>query len=117
MKGLTCRMISALPPDAPLTGVLRRHRSSCPRCRTEAVESSGLAQELAGMGEETVSAPEGLASGVMIRLGAQDGADPRRPLLVRVALRWGAVGLVAVATLVALIAGLWSRLRRGATGS
>lgn len=69
------------------------------------------------MGEETVPAPEGLASGVMIRLGPQDGSDPRRPLVVRLIVRWAAAALVAVATLVALVTGLWTRLRRGAPGS
>lgn len=111
-RGITCRLIAATPPDRPLNRVLARHLDGCPVCRETTRRTSGLARGLHDLGGETLSAPEGLASTVMTRLGHQDGSDPRRPLVTRLAVRYSAAGIVGLATVTALLARLLSRRRR-----
>ncbi len=113
MTSITCRLVAMIPPDVPLNRVLEAHRRQCPVCQADQAGSSGVTRKLSGLGDETLRAPEGLATTVMSRLGAQDGADPRRPLVVRLAVRYAAIALIGVATVVAVVAGLVSRrLRR-----
>jgi hypothetical protein len=111
-RGITCRLIAAMPPDRPLNRVLARHRDQCSICREAAVHSTGVARVLQDLGDETIPAPEGMAATVMTRLGHQDGSDPRRPMVRRIAIRYSAAGLVGLATVTALLARLLSRRRR-----
>lgn len=112
MRGITCRLIAAMPPDRPLNRVLARHVDQCPTCRETVRRSSGMARGLHDLGDETLPAPEDMASTVMTRLGTQDGSDPRRPLVRRVVMRYSAAGLVGAATVTALVARLISRRKR-----
>lgn len=112
MSEITCRLIAAVPADMPLNRVLRRHRDACPRCRADDARVSGVTRRLSSLGDEVVPAPPGLASTVMTRLGPQDGADPRRPIVVRVVVRWAATVLVVVATGVAVGAAVAARMKR-----
>lgn len=111
-RGITCRLIAAMPPDRPLNRVLARHCDQCPTCRETLRRSSGVARGLQDLGSETLPAPEGMAAVVMTRLGHQDGSDPRRPLVKRLAIRYSATGIVGLATVAALAARLVSRRRK-----
>jgi hypothetical protein len=111
-RRITCRLIAAMPQDRPLNRVLARHCDQCPTCRETVRRSSGVAQGLQDLGSETLPAPEGMASTVMTRLGRQDGSDPRRPIVRRLAVRYSTAGLVGLATLAALAARLLARRRR-----
>lgn len=113
MTDLTCRLIAAIPDDMPLNRVLARHRDHCLRCQADDARTSGVSRELSTLGGETLRAPAGLATTVMTRLGAQDGADPRRPVVQRVAMRWATTALVVLASGVAIAAGIIARTRRG----
>lgn len=113
---LTCRLIAVLPGDVPLNRVLARHRDRCLRCQSVDARTSGVARELSTLSGETLRAPDGLATTVMTRLGSQDGADPRRVLVIRVAVRWSATALVLLATAAAIAASIVSRMRRGRGG-
>lgn len=112
MRGITCRVIAAMPPDAELNRVLARHRDQCPRCRAATALSGGVSRELQSLGLETVAAPEGMTATIMTRLGSQDGSDPRRPLVARLAIRWSAAGLIGLATVAAVGARIFSRRKR-----
>lgn len=112
MTGVTCRLISMIPPDLPLNRVLQRHREHCLRCLADEARSSGVSRELSHLGTETLAAPEALTPTVMTRLGPQDGADPRRPLVRRLVVRYSAAGLAAVATVTALMARIFFRKSR-----
>jgi hypothetical protein len=109
---LTCRLIAALPADTRLNRVLRRHRERCLRCQADDARTVGVSRRLSTLGGEVMSAPAGLASDVMTRLGPQDGSDPRRPIVVQVIVRWAATALVLLATAVAVGAALAARMRR-----
>ena len=104
MSSLICRLVSTIPSDMPLNRVLEAHREQCLRCQADAVRSTGMSRDLSSIGQETLVAPEGLATTVMSRLPAQDGSDPRRPLVVRLAVRYSVAAAIAVATAAALIA-------------
>lgn len=112
MSDLTCRLIAALPGDARLNRVLRRHRDRCLRCQADDARVVGVTRRLSTLGGEVVPAPQGLASDVITRLGPQDGSDPRRPIVMRVIVRWAATGLVLLASAVAVGAALAARMRR-----
>lgn len=112
MSELTCRLIASIPEGTPLNRVLAKHKEHCLRCQADDARSSGVSRELAGLSGQTLSAPEGLATNVLSRLPAQDGSDPRRPLVVRVAVRWSATALVILATAIAVVAGILSRSKR-----
>lgn len=113
MSDLTCRLIAAIPDDMPLNRVLARHRDHCLRCQADDARISGVSRELSTLGGETLRAPAGLATTVMTRLGAQDGADPRRPVAQRVAMRWATAAVIVLATAAAVAAGIISRARHG----
>lgn len=112
MSEITCRLIAAIPDDMPLNRVLNRHRDRCLRCQADDARVTGVSRQLSTLGEEVVRAPEGLASDVITRLGPQDGADPRRPIVTQVVLRWAATALVLVATAVAVGAAIAARMGR-----
>ena len=116
MSELTCRLIAAIPNDMPLNRVLSRHRDRCLRCQADDARVTGVSRQLSTLGDEVVRAPAGLASTVITRLGPQDGADPRRPIVMQVMLRWAATALVVLATAVAVGAALATRMRRTRTG-
>lgn len=109
MSSITCRLVSMIPPDMPLNRVLQAHRDQCTTCRNDLAGSTGVSRRLSTLGGETLRAPDGLATSVMSRLGEQDGVDPRRPLVVRLAVKYSAVAVVGLATVAALIAGVISR--------
>jgi predicted anti-sigma-YlaC factor YlaD len=109
---VTCRLIAAMPPDRPLNRVLARHVAQCETCRETERRSTGLARDLHELGDETIAAPEEMATAVMTRLGPQDGSDPRRQIVRRLVMRYSAAGLVGLATVTALAARLLSRRRR-----
>jgi hypothetical protein len=113
---LTCRLIAAIPNDMPLNRVLSRHRDRCLRCQADDARVTGVSRQLSTLGDEVVKAPAGLASTVITRLGPQDGADPRRPIVMQVMLRWAATVLVLLATAVAVGAAVATRMRRTRTG-
>jgi hypothetical protein len=113
---LTCRLIAAIPNDMPLNRVLSRHRDRCLRCQADDARVTGVSRQLSTLGDEVVKAPAGLASTVITRLGPQDGADPRRPIVMQVMLRWAATALVLLATAVAVGAAVATRMRRTRTG-
>jgi anti-sigma factor RsiW len=104
MSPLICRLVSTVPPDTPLNRVLEAHREQCLRCQADVARSTGMSRDLSSIGHETLVAPEGLATTVMSRLPAQDGSDPRRPLVVRLAVRYSVAGVIGVATIAALLA-------------
>jgi len=112
VRRIPCRVIAAMPSDRPLNHVLERHRASCDRCRQLERSTAGMARRLNDLGAETLPAPDGLAARVMSYIGEQDGSDPRRPLVTRAVARYSAVGLIGLATLIALVARLLSRRRR-----
>jgi hypothetical protein len=100
----------------PLNRVLSRHRDRCLRCQADDARVTGVSRQLSTLGDEVVKAPAGLASTVITRLGPQDGADPRRPIVMQVMLRWAATALVLLATAVAVGAAVATRMRRTRTG-
>ena len=112
MSELTCRLIAAIPDGMPLNRVLRRHRERCLRCQADDARVTGVTRQLSSLGDEVVKAPEGLASTVLTRLGPQDGADPRRPIVMQFLLRWAATALVLLASAVAIGAAVGARVRR-----
>ena len=112
MTSVTCKLISLIPPDVSLNRVLRKHREHCLKCLADQARSSGVVRELSYMGAETLTAPAGLTPRVMTRLGPQDGADPRRPLVKRIVVRYSAAAVAAVATVAALMARLFFRKGR-----
>lgn len=112
MRRIPCRVIAAMPPDRPLNRVLERHRAGCDRCRQLERSTAGMARQLTDLRAETLPAPAGFATRVMSYIGEQDGSDPRRPLVTRAVARYSAVGLIGLATIVALVARLLSRRRR-----
>lgn len=109
MTALICRLVARIPPDTPLNRVLEAHREQCLRCQGDVVRSTGMSRDLSSIGDETLVAPEGLATTVMSRLPAQDGSDPRRPMVVRIAVRYSVAAAIAVATAAGLIARALSR--------
>jgi anti-sigma factor RsiW len=109
MSNVICRLVSMVPADMPLNRVLEAHRDQCPRCQADVAHSTGMSRELSAMGGETLRAPEGLATTVMSRLPEQDGSDPRRPLVVRIAVRYSVAAVIGVATVAALMAKALSR--------
>ena len=113
MSSITCRLVSMIPSDMPLNRVLQAHRDQCPACQADLAGSSGVARELSTLGGETLRAPDGLATTVMSRLGAQDGSDPRRPLVVRLAIKYSAIAVIGLATVAAVVAGVVSSRSRG----
>lgn len=113
MTSITCRLVSMIPPDMPLNRVLQAHRDQCLTCQADVARSTGVSRELSTLGGETLRAPEGLATTVMSQLGDQDGSDPRRPLVVRLAIKYSAVAVIGLATFAAVIAGIVSRRSRG----
>ena len=112
MSPVICRLVEMVPSDMPLNRVLEAHREQCLRCQADAARSTGVSRELLSMGGETMRAPDGLATTVMSRLPAQDGSDPRRPLVVRIAVRYSVAAMIGVATVAALIARALSRRPR-----
>lgn len=112
MSALTCRLIAALPEEMPLNRVLSTHRERCLRCQADDARVTGVTRELSTLGQEVVPAPAGLATTVITRLGPQDGADPRRPIVIRLVVRWAATALVVLATAVAIGAAVASRIHR-----
>lgn len=112
MSELTCRLITAIPDGMPLNRVLSRHRERCLRCQADDARVTGVTRELSTLGQEVVPAPAGLATTVITRLPRQDGADPRRPIVIEFAVRWAAAALVVLATAVAIGAAVSSRMRR-----
>jgi len=112
MSSITCRLVSMIPSDMPLNRVLQAHRDQCLTCQAEFARSTGVSRELSSLGGETLRAPDGLATTVMSRLGDQDGLDPRRPLVMRLAVKYSAVAVVGLATVAAVIAGVISRRAR-----
>ena len=112
MSDLTCRLIESLPEATPLNRVLRRHKEHCLRCQATDARTVGVTRKLSHLGGEVIAAPDGLASNVMTRLGPQDGSDPRRPIVARVAIRWAATALVLLASAAAIAAATAGRLRR-----
>ena len=112
MSDLTCRLIAALPEATPLNRVLRRHKETCLRCQAEGARTVGVTRRLSHLGDEVMVAPQGLATNVITRLGPQDGSDPRRPIVKRVAMRWAATALVLLASAAAIAAAVAVRLRR-----
>jgi hypothetical protein len=112
MSSITCRLVAMIPPDVPLNRVLQAHRAQCPTCRADLAGSTGVSRELSTMSRETLRAPDGLATTVMSRLGEQDGADPRRSLVVQLAVKYSAVAIIGLATVAAMIAGVLSRRSR-----
>jgi hypothetical protein len=104
MSSLICRLVSTIPADMPLNHVLEAHRETCLRCQADVARSSGMSRDLSSIGDETLTAPDGLATTVMSRLPAQDGSDPRRPMVVRIAVRYSVAAAIALATAAALIA-------------
>ena len=104
-----CRLVEMIPAEMPLNRVLEAHRAQCLRCQADAARSTGVSRELSTMSAETMRAPDGFATVVMSRLPAQDGSDPRRPLVVRLAVRYSVAALIGVATVAALIARALSR--------
>jgi hypothetical protein len=109
MSPVICRLVEMVPPDMPLNRVLEAHREQCLRCQATDARSTGMSRELSTMGGETMRAPDGLATVVMSRLPAQDGSDPRRPLVVRLAIRYSVAAVIGVATIAALLARALSR--------
>jgi len=109
MNSITCRLVSMIPPELPLNRVLQAHRDQCLTCQADLARSTGVSRELSTLSKETLPAPEGLATTVMSRLGEQDGADPRHPLVVRLAIKYSAIAVIGLATVAAVIAGVISR--------
>ena len=112
MSPVICRLVEMVPSDMPLNRVLEAHREQCLRCQADVARSTGVSRELLSMGDETMRAPDGLATTVMSRLPAQDGANPRRPMVVRIAVRYSVAAAIGVATVAALIARALSRRPR-----
>ena len=112
MSSVICRLISVIPSDTKLPKALESHRETCLRCQADVARSSGMTRELSSMHGETLRAPDGFATTVMSRLPAQDGSDPRRPLVVRLAVRYSVALLVGVATVAAVIARVLTRRPR-----
>lgn len=112
MNSVICRLVEKVPSDMPLNRVLEAHREQCLRCQADTARSAGVSRELSTMGGETLRAPDGLATVVMSRLPAQDGSNPRRPLVVRIAVRYSVAAVIAVATVAAVIARALSRQSR-----
>lgn len=103
---LVCRFIALLPEDTVLSAVARAHQTRCLSCQAEAARDRGVARNLQSLGRETVRAPTAIHGRVMSRLGAQDALDPRRPLVLRLSLKYAAVAIAATATVAAVLAGL-----------
>lgn len=112
MTPVICRLVEMVPSDMPLNRVLEAHREQCLRCQADAARSTGVSRELSTMGGEVLRAPDGFATVVMSRLPAQDGSNPRRPLVVRIAVRYSLAAVIGVATVAALIARAVSRRPR-----
>jgi len=109
---IICRLVEMVPSDMPLNRVLEAHREQCLRCQTDAARATGVSRELSTMSGETLRAPDGLATIVMSRLPAQDGSNPRRPMVVRIAVRYSVAAVIGIATVAALIARALSRQPR-----
>jgi hypothetical protein len=107
MRGPICFLAGLLPGERPAA-----HRGNCRRCQEDATRAAALQAGLAGLAGDLVAAPDELRSTVLASLGEQDAADPRRDLAARVAARYVAVAGLALATLVALAAGLARRHSR-----
>ena len=110
MNGPLCLLARLIPGDRP--AVLAAHRGECLRCRGEEARLAALRADLASLADELTAAPAGLRPQVLASLGVQDATDPRRDLVARMTARYAAVGGLAVATLLALIAGLARRHSR-----
>ena len=110
MRGPLCFLAHLLPGERP--AALAAHRGDCRRCREDAARAAALQAGLAGLAGDLVTAPAGLRPAVLASLGEQDAADPRRDLAARVVARYMTVAGLAVATLVALAAGLARRHSR-----
>lgn len=103
---LVCRFVALLPEDTPLSGLAAVHRDRCLRCQADAARDRGVSRDLHTLSVETVRAPAAMQGRVMSRLGAQDAMDPRRTLVVRLAVKYAAAGLAAAATVAAVLTGL-----------
>ena len=110
MSGPVCLLARLIPGDRP--AVLAADRGECLRCRGEAARDGALRADLAALADDLTAAPARLRPRVLASLGEQDAADPRRDLVARMAARYAAVGGLAVATLLALAAGLARRHSR-----
>ncbi len=110
MSGPLCLLARLIPGDR--VAFLAAHRGGCPRCRAEAARDAALQRSLAALADDLVAAPDGLRSGVLAALAEQDAADPRRDLAAWATARYAAVAGLAVATLLALAAGLARRHSR-----
>ena len=107
--------VAALTESVALSSVLAWHRDRCLRCQADTARRVGIARDLRSLRAEVASAPPGTAEAVMMRLGTQDAADPRGPLVLRIVTRWAAAGGMAAATL-ATLAGVALRRRSRAVG-
>ncbi|MBN2114174.1 MAG: hypothetical protein JW785_08630 [Acidimicrobiia bacterium] len=110
MRNPLCFFASRFPGEGP--AFLARHRACCLRCQAAAARERSLRRALPGLADEVLVAPPGLQSGVLCRLGEQDAADPRRPLVVRAAARYAAAAGLVLATGLAFAAGLARRQSR-----
>jgi hypothetical protein len=110
MRGPVCFLARLLPGERP--AALAAHRGDCRRCREDAARDAALQAGLAELAGDLVASPDGLRSTVLASLGEQDAADPRRDVVARMAARYVTVAGLAVATLVALAAGLARRHSR-----
>lgn len=110
MRDPRCALASRMPAEWPAAAA--RHRGNCLRCQAEAARDRAVRRGLAALGDDLAPAPPGLTAEVLRRLGEQDAADPRRALASRIAARYATVAGLAVAALVALVAGLVRRHSR-----
>lgn|GEM_PF-1732836 len=110
MRGPRCFLAAVFPGEGPAS--LARHRACCLHCQAAAARKRSLRRALSGLADEVLVAPPGLQLRVLSRLGDQDAADPRRPLVVRAAARYAAAAGLALATGLAFAAGLARRQPR-----
>jgi hypothetical protein len=110
MRGLFCALAARVPGSRP--EALAAHRRSCLRCQAATARDHAVQRGLVELADELAPAPPGLKAQVLARLGRQDAADPRRDLVARAAARYAAAAGLAVATVVALAAGVARRHSR-----
>lgn len=105
MSRVVCRLSSWLPDNTPLLSrVFDRHRETCLVCQADAARLRGVSRDLGSLDDEVVEAPGGFHARVMAALPTQDSANPRRPVLIRMAIRYVVVAIgIAVAALAAIL--------------
>lgn len=105
MTRIVCRLSSWLPDSTPvLSRLFDRHRETCLRCQADSARLLGVSRDLGALDDEVVEAPGGFHARVMAALPTQDAADPRRPVMIRVAIRYVLVAIgIAVAALAAFV--------------